>query len=260
MWKKPFEPEAIESICSQISAVRAQAKAAGLIIPTVKLTPRDHKKHDAADLFARRFSVLRPALSFINQHEDVNFSTYEASIAEQVRALTAVKRFAERFLDRVVDGHNPAAGLLLVGTTGTGKTHLAMAALNALRSAGCPGFFLKASDLFDLFTPSFAGKLDMPIPRQRELLAGVSCLVIDDVGTGAWTDARRDCLQRIIDARVDNGLPTIITTNLTKKEFQEDGADRIISRLSEHFYPIVCTWEDYRKRKALKNMNFEEVF
>lgn len=66
--------------------------------------------------------------------------------------------------------------------------------------------------------------------------------------------------QQIIDLRTANRLPTIVTTNLAQADFDAAGAERIASRFNQVLYPVKCTWSDFRKRSALKNLKPEEVF
>lgn len=260
-FKSLFATGGLADICAQIEAARAAYKAdhpdEELV---VAISARDIAKAEKADLFARRLSVLRPLLPWIASPEKPDFADYVIECPAQKRAVAICRRFAERFLDRVVDDKSAAHGIVLVGTPGTGKTRLALSALKCLADQGAPGFFISASEYFDLFTPAYCSKLDAPLTKIRTLLAGVSCLVVDDVGVAAWTDARRDRLQQLLDARSANRLPTIITTNLTKDSFSEAGAERIVSRFDQLLYPIVATWGDYRSKKALKSQTIEDVF
>ena len=186
--------------------------------------------------------------------------TSNAAEKDQAKALAISKRFSERLMTRLLDESHPEAGILFLGFTGTGKTHLAKAILTDLAARKAPGFFIPASEYFDLYTPAYAAKLDQPLWKIRQWLASTSCLVIDEVGTSAWTDARKDRLQQIIDLRTANRLPTIVTTNLVAADFDAAGAERIASRFNQVLYPIKCTWSDFRKRSALKNLKPEEVF
>jgi DNA replication protein DnaC len=83
----------------------------------------------------------------------------------------------------------------------------------------------------------------------------VSCLVIDDLGAerpSAWTIAR---LYDVINARVERGVQTIVTTNystapalIRRLESDPFGARRIVSRLVS-FGWLTVEGEDYRGRK-----------
>ena len=226
--------------------------------------PKRLEKEEVAenwrDLFERRYDSLRKALRFIEQPTGKTFENYEVTCPEQKRAVAICRRFADRLLERVVTAQNSAAGILLVGVCGTGKTHMAYAILDELRKRKMPGFAISATDFFDCMQPSFASTIDTPASKLRELLAGVSCLVIDEVGMQSWTEAERKRLIQIINLRTANALPTVITTNCTEDEITKSGGERLASRFAETMYPIVCVWEDHRKKNALAKRNPEEIF
>lgn len=257
--QKAFPKDAMQGIYAKIEAARA-ASPAQTAEPKAPADPRAEKKRDVADLFTRRCASLRKALPWIRQPQGETFKSFVCQMDQQTRVVQICERFASRLLDRVVDRKHAELGLLLAGTTGTGKTRLAESVLRVLAEAGAPGYFITSSDYFDLFTPSFSEKLDVSYAQLRELFAGVSCLVFDDVGTTSWTDARRDRLQQLIDARAAAHLPTIVTTNLTKKQMSAEGAERITSRMSQYLYPLGCVWPDWRERVAARNCNPMEVF
>ena len=260
MTSPAFSGADMQALYAKIAKARAQADAAAPADEAEQETAHlDPAKADRADLFARRYAILRKALPWVSQPKACSIDSYVCECPDQKKAARVCRRFADRLLDRALDGR-AAMGILLVGTPGTGKTHLARGILCNLSAQGMPGFFLPATEYFDLYTPSFSAQLDVSLWKVRELLAGVSCLVLDDVGTSAWTDARRDRLQQIIDSRIAAGLPTVITTNLDKKDFASESAARISSRMSQYFYPLVCDWTDWREKTAAKNFTPEELF
>ena len=113
-------------------------------------------------------------------------------------AVDAAKGFAEK----------PEGWLVFEGSTGTGKTHLAAAIVNAIIERGLPAKYLTALDLPDLIrderideaeaSTSFSSLLDAPV------------LVIDDLGAQQatnWVDAKLD---QLLTHRFNGSLPTVI--------------------------------------------------
>ena len=202
---------------------------------------------------------LCSVLPWITQPEGLTLDGYRAETVEQKRAVMICRRFVDSFADRLIKGTSDR-GILFTGRCGTGKTHLACGILDGLKRLDMPGFFIPAIELFDLYTPSFAEGFEGSLSDLRARISRVSCLVIDDVGADAWTAARRSRLQQTVDQRSANGLPTIITTNVSKADFAEGAGQRITSRFQKSLYPVVCDWADYRETHAIRKLSPEEVF
>lgn len=125
---------------------------------------------------------------------------------------------------------------LFHGTFGNGKTHLAIAALNAMGD----GAFWKAPDLLDHIRREAYGKERGADEVIKSLANRPGLLVIDDLGVENPTDWAGETLYRILDLRCDERLPTILTTNADFTRL--DG--RITSRYGKGL--IVCDGEDLR--------------
>lgn len=138
--------------------------------------------------------------------------------------------WVRRFLtDRASTG-----SLLLMGPTGTGKTHHAVGALRAcvLQSAR------RRRPLSWQFTthPNLNAAL-RPAADDAHLAAydhaeQADLLVLDDLGAGKATDWTADTLYRLIDARWSNQRPTIATTNMPAADLRAAVGDRVASRLA----------------------------
>ena len=104
-------------------------------------------------------------------------------------------------------------GLLLMGSVGVGKTHLAVAILKGLSAKGVPGLFCEFGSLLKQIQDSYN-----PISQTSELrvLAPVyqaEVLVLDELGATIPTDWVRDTMYQIINKRYNDRKLTIFTTN-----------------------------------------------
>lgn len=119
--------------------------------------------------------------------------------------------------------------LLLVGTYGCGKTHLAAAIANYCLANNKPILFLNTPDLLDYLRAAFAPSSNSPYSQRFDEVRTVPILILDDLGTESPTQWAIEKLYQILNYRYNAHLPTIITTN--KKI--DDLDPRVGSRLSD---------------------------
>ncbi len=146
---------------------------------------------------------------------------------EQIHSLQYALSQAQKF------AASPRGWLVLMGTYGCGKTHLAAAIANACVEFGMTTSFLTVPDLMDWLRNSFDSK-DTSFEERFDQIRNVGLLVLDDLGTQNATKWANEKLFQIIDYRYVRKLPLVVTTNLTL----EDMDDRIRSRLQD---PDLCT-------------------
>jgi DNA replication protein DnaC len=135
---------------------------------------------------------------------------------------------------------------VLYGAYGVGKTHLAIAAMNA---AECPSYFWKVPEFLRHLRDRVGGKVvdgAGAALSPEMLLDGMSqpgfLLVLDDLGAENTTDWAAEQLYLLLDRRYEERAPTIITTNA--KEEALDG--RIRARYQAGF--VVCRGENQHGR------------
>ncbi len=163
--------------------------------------------------------------------------------------------------------------ILLTGSTGGGKTHLAVAILRSLvmeilpplRLPGQPpmnnspidAMFVTVPKLLMNLRASFNGggkivsRWGEREASEQEIIEHYSnCdfLILDDLGAEKTTDYALSALYIIIDNRINELKRTIVTTNLSLPELEEKMDARIASRLSS-MKIIKISMPDYRKKR-----------
>ena len=183
------------------------------------------EKRDAEDKafrerqFAQRVRELRRYCFNAERLERWTFANDDGNNPEIMKV---ARNFVDKFGMFRKDGH----GLVLFGSTGTGKSYACASICNALIDKGVS---CRMTD--------FAS-----IEKKQDLseLNRYTLLVIDDLATERDTEYMNEIVQNVINSRYENGLPLIITTNLSGKELKEAASlarKRVYSRLYE-----MCTF------------------
>jgi DNA replication protein DnaC len=150
-------------------------------------------------------------------------------------ALLTAKGRIQEFADGWLPGINNGRGLLLMGSCGSGKTHLAVAALLEIIDSSKPGrlLFSNFQDLIQEIQASFDSDES---PSKSEILRPlleVDLLVLDELGSQKPSLFVQDILYYVINSRYNGQRTTIFTTN-----FSEDLGDRIGERLRSRLYEM----------------------
>ncbi|MGH9513449.1 MAG: ATP-binding protein [Terriglobales bacterium] len=186
-------------------------------------------------------------------------STYVAEVSQRgvATAKIAASKFVEQYpLDKT--------GLLLIGPSGVGKTHLAVAILKHLvLNKAIPCLFCDYRDLLKQIQNSYNPSVQT---TELELLRPVfqtEVLVLDDLGAVKPTEWVWDTVSVILNTRYNENRTTIITTNFqdgpaaavagpraaAREESLGDRiGERMRSRLSEMCRIVNLDAPDYRQK------------
>ncbi|GAC1676756.1 MAG: ATP-binding protein [Candidatus Acidiferrum sp.] len=118
-------------------------------------------------------------------------------------------------------------GLLLMGPSGVGKTHLAVAALKELIQRGHAGLFCDYRELLKEIQASYNPASESTEMGILEPIRTVEILVLDDLGASKPSDWVRDIVGIVLNARYNEKRTTIITTNYV----DQPGTEGEVSRL-----------------------------
>ena len=208
-----------------------------------------------------RPAALRHGANIPPNYEDVSFAKFQTQPHSQLaKVLLDVKTYARQFpaLDK--------PGLLLVGDTGSGKTHLAVSALKAILEKGIEGQFYDYQNLLDRIRSGYnasSGSADREAYRSA---METDVLLLDDLGSHRVTEWVEDTVTSIITYRCNHKKPLIATTNLEmddnvssgggapvgKKTIGEAIGLRARSRLFEMCQIIrIRGVEDFREKRAV---------
>jgi DNA replication protein DnaC len=182
------------------------------------------------------------------RYDGCHFESYKPQNPSQAGAKKLAYSFATEY--PAIDN-----GLLLMGTVGVGKTHLAVSILKALTERGFSCLFYEFGTLLkeiqDSYNPNtFSSELSVLSP-----VLNADILVLDELGASKPTDWVRDTMAHIINNRYNEKKFTIFTTNYLderadpKEETLEDRIGvRARSRIFEMCQTIVIHGEDHRRK------------
>ncbi|MFC2037689.1 ATP-binding protein [Chloroflexota bacterium] len=166
----------------------------------------------------------------------------------QALALQAVRKLVTRWRNG-----DWAAGIMLLGrSVGVGKTHLAISAvregllLYRPRKLGCIVSIWSVPTLLDDIKDTYNNGGPTHI---TEAVKTSGILLLDDLGAEHYSSESwyRDILYDIFNARWEDQLATIVTTNLEPAQLRTRVGPRVLSRLlSLTGKPVLLTGADYR--------------
>lgn len=135
------------------------------------------------------------------------------------------------------------------GNVGTGKTYFCSAWYNMLKEQGK---HVRAYTEYKLFAQlrSVIQKNWDPM-TELERLCDAKYFILDDMGSSSnLTDWQKEMLFEFVNIRMETGLPTLITSNMCRKDIQENFHQRFESRIYAAKNTIVeLNGEDRRQWK-----------
>jgi DNA replication protein DnaC len=136
------------------------------------------------------------------------------------------------------------------GGVGLGKTHLSLAIANEVIKKGFNVVYGSAQNLVSKIERERFGRSQEPEGTTEEKLLGCDLLILDDLGVEFSTAFTVSAIYNIINTRLCESRPTIISSNLDFEEIEKKYEQRLTSRIMGSFREIEFVGDDIRQLKA----------
>lgn len=190
------------------------------------------EKHLNASIYQKTYNVLMRDSTIPEDLKAATFDNFIIETPEEKQLLDFVKTQTQKYLD----GMN--GNTLLTGTTGVGKTHLAISLAKELneayRAKGEPKsvLFINLTEILREIRESF--KFTSKEGYYSRMLKEVDYLILDDLGVklgNASGQSKSAWEEEFIFDVLSHRNNTIITTNLSNNEIANLYSERVASRV-----------------------------
>lgn len=208
-----------------------------------KVQQEMQKAHDAAT--KKRPHAIMKRFSFVpDEIRQASFESFKAETPEEREALQQMIDFASDFKDE------QTRTIMLSGSVGSGKTHLAYATAREIIKQGYAAIFVTVPELLESIRDTFSNG-EISQTEIKKIYKTVDLLIMDDIGAeyvrddNSWAAGE---IFDIINARTTKA--TIYTTNLSGQDLAQHyggvQGKRIVSRIKNNSTAIQLTGRDRR--------------
>ena len=204
------------------------------------------KKTDAQEYEIKKRKHFRDVINSIykdnyigRKFQEMNFENFNINSSNEI-AVKITKDYTNKCISKM-----QSEGLIIMGESGLGKTHLAASIANRLIENDKIVLMGRLTSLLDMIKETFNDNTKSE-NELMELYSNIDMMIIDDLGTEKISQWALEKLYTIIENRNENKLPIIITTRFDKQRLIERFStsqdqqlvDAIISKLYQMCYGV----------------------
>ena len=175
-----------------------------------------------------------------DRHAESGFKNYIVSNNGQKTAKTECHAYAKDF------NAGTKRNLIMVGRTGTGKTHLACAIARNVLDKRNYVRYVTSEDMAN----EIANAWTKPDDSEQSAVfrfTDYDLLILDEYGLHDQHESRLQLVHKVLYARYEAKKPTVVISNWTKEQLKENLGDRLWSRFQHDGLTVVeCNWTDAR--------------
>lgn len=166
---------------------------------------------------------------------------FRAETPDQARALGIAREYVAQW-DQT---YRKGLWLVFSGLPGTGKSHLAIAILQAIMPKHV-GRYMTCMELIQTLRSTWRKDSESSEVDLLDALSALPLLVLDEIGVQYGTDSEQTHLFDVLDRRYRDMRPTILLTNQNKDGFKTFVGDRVYDRMTEVARWVPFAWPSYR--------------
>ncbi|MFC1878519.1 ATP-binding protein [Chloroflexota bacterium] len=191
------------------------------LVSSVRILAPDYR-NPTGDIGHHKLS----SLDLLHNRKFANFDLRQGEdlAAGELKSLEKAFNAAQDYAEK------PIGWLVLMGSYGSGKTHLAAAIANFRADAQVPPLFVVIPDLMDHLRATFSPHSTISLDRRFEEVRTAPLLVLDDLGTQSSTQWVKEKLYQLFNYRYNAELPTVITTAASMDEMDPRIRSRMLDR------------------------------
>ena len=212
----------------------------------------DLSRSAADDTQAEKWLEMRTKQAFFPiRHMACTLKDYNVTLPEQRKAMEACVAFSKA----VEQG--TAQYLTLVGSTGTGKTHLVCGIGRYMLKKRKSVRYITSAEIAEKILNSW-GRKDQTEKSVIDDFASYDLLIVDEIGLHDsanlaegklknMNDVRRMAVHKVLSERYDKLKSTVIVSNFNQVALKNWLGDRLWSRFHDNGSKLIeCSWQDAR--------------
>jgi len=185
---------------------------------------------------------------------EAGFRNYDPCDEQTEKARSLCMKYVQHFSN---NSKEDRANLVLMGSCGSGKSHLSVAIARTIKDKGFTVGFITTGELLTKIKSTYNKHSSVSEGQILDDIKKLDLLIIDDLAAEthnlkddfSWSKTK---IFDIVNARI--GKPTIYSSNLNDKALEKAVGERVFSRLNKNTKFIELFTEDYRKRLRVEQL------